>query len=57
MLETCTLAVLVLMKSSAPISLLLRPALTSRSTSSSRVVRAASGVAVPPDWSWATPIR
>ena len=43
MFETCTLAVLGAMKSSAPISLLLCPAASSRSTSSSRAVSPASG--------------
>ena len=39
MLDTCTLAVLAEMNSSAAISRLLRPAATSSSTSSSRAVR------------------
>ncbi len=51
MLDTCTLAVLAEMNSSAAISRLLRPAATSCRTSSSRAVRpngwAASGLVAP----------
>src|ERR1700761_5349934 len=47
MLDTCTLAVLAEMNSSAPISRLLRPAAIRRSTSRSRGVRADSAAPVP----------
>src|SRR5262249_21544082 len=52
MFETCTLAVLVAMNSSAPISLLLCPAASRRSTSISRSVSPARGLraAAPPGW-------